>query len=55
MSAAKTSTQRSDDLRQRRAEQGLKEVRGAWAHPEDHTAVKKYAAKLTRKRNAQTN
>ena len=54
LQAAAQDTQRSDELRQRRAEQGLQEVRGAWAHPDDHAAVKKYAAKLQRKRNAQS-
>jgi hypothetical protein len=51
MSAAKTSTQRGNELRQRRAAQGLQEVRGVWAHPEDHAAIKKYAVTLTRARD----
>lgn len=50
--SAKTSTERQNAFRKRRAENGLQEVRGAWAHPDDHAAVKALAAKLTRKRNA---
>ena len=43
---AKTSTERGSSLRDRRTTQGLKEVRGAWAHPADHAEVKAYALKL---------
>lgn len=48
--ATATSTSRVAALRKRRAEQGLAEVRSAWAHPDDHLLVKQYAARLTAKR-----
>lgn len=48
--ATTTSTSRVAALRQRRAEQGLGEVRGAWAHPDDHALIKQYAARLSAKR-----
>jgi len=43
---AKTPAQRQEDLRARRLLLGLTEVRGIYAHPEDHKAIKEYAAKL---------
>ena len=47
---AKTVTQRVQELRERRAAAGLAEVRGAFAHPDDHPAIKEFAAKTVRKR-----
>jgi thiamine monophosphate synthase len=46
----KTSTERAQALRETRAEAGLAEVRGIWAHPDDHAAMKKYAAKISQSR-----
>lgn len=47
---AKTVAERQRALRAARAEAGLVEVRGIWAHPDDHAAIKAFAAKLQRKR-----
>lgn len=47
---AKTTAERQAALRARRAEQGLTQVGGIYAHPDDHPAIKAYAAKLTKKR-----
>jgi hypothetical protein len=44
-----TSTERSTVLRKRRTAAGLAEVRGIWARPEAHTAIKSEAAKITGK------
>ena len=48
MNAAKTSAERQREFRQRKA--GTPEVRGIFAHPDDHEAIKAHAAKLARKR-----
>lgn len=50
MSAAKTSTERAQELRQRRSESGLSEVRGIWAPATQHDEVRAAAAKLIAKR-----
>jgi hypothetical protein len=42
----KTSTERSQDLRQRRREAGLFEVRGIWAKPEKHAEIRQEAKKI---------
>ena len=47
---AKTTAQRQAALRARRAEQGLTQVGGIYAHPDDHKAIKLYAERLTVKR-----
>jgi hypothetical protein len=47
---AKTTTERVDQLRARRREAGLKEVRNLWAHPDDHPAIKALALSLAAKR-----
>jgi hypothetical protein len=47
---AKTTAERQRLLRERRDTLGLAEVRGIWAHPEDHEPIKTLAAKLQRKR-----
>jgi len=41
---AKTTAQRKANERQRKAEQGLAEVRGIWAPPERHKATRDSAA-----------
>ena len=48
MTAAKTNAQRQQALRDRRAE--TPEVRGIFAHPEDHADIKSHAGKLARRR-----
>ena len=45
-----TSTERGERLRRDREALGLREVRGAWAHPEDHPAIKAHAAKVAARR-----
>jgi hypothetical protein len=51
MSAAKTNAERQAAFRQRKAtEQQATEVRGIFAHPDDHAEVKEAAAKIGRKR-----
>lgn len=45
----KTTTQRVQDLHKRREAEGLKQIRGLWAYPEDHSAIKQAAAKVTAK------
>jgi hypothetical protein len=47
---AKTTAERQRALRQARADAGLVEVRGIYAHPDDHATIKEHAAKLLRKR-----
>lgn len=50
MSAAKTSAERQREFRQRKADTEATEVRGIFAHPDDHQAVKDEAAKIARRR-----
>lgn len=45
---AKSTAQRQQALRQRRQEQGMTEVRGIYAKPEHHAAIKAYAKRLAR-------
>jgi hypothetical protein len=45
---AKSTSERQQALRERRATLGLSEVRGIYARPEDHARIKAYAAKLRR-------
>lgn len=45
-----TNAERQRAFRARKAAQTSTEVRGLFAHPDDHQAVKNYAAKLARKR-----
>lgn len=46
---AKTIAQRQADLRQRRADEGLTEVRGVYAKPEHHAKIKAFAKTLQKK------
>lgn len=46
---AKTLAQRQAELRQRRAEEGLTEVRGLYAKPEHHAKIKAFAKALQKK------
>ncbi len=50
MSAAKTNAERQREFRQRKADTEATEVRGIFAHPDDHTKVKDAAAKIARRR-----
>ena len=43
---AQTLNERQKAFRQRQQEAGLKEVRNLWAKPENHAAIKAYAAKI---------
>ena len=45
---AKTTTERQREFRARKAD--TPEVRGIFAHPDDHYGIKAHAAKLARKR-----
>lgn len=55
MSPAKTPTERARALRERRAAQGLSEVRGIWAPAALHEAIKAAAARLLKKRAKEGN
>jgi len=50
MTAAKTNAERQREFRQRKADTEATEVRGIFAHPDDHQAVKDEAAKINRRR-----
>lgn len=45
-----TNAERQAAFRKRQAEQEATEVRGIFAHKDDHVAIKTYAAKLAKKR-----
>jgi len=47
---AKTNAERQREFRQRKAGTEAVEVRGIFAHPDDHQAVKDEAAKINRRR-----
>lgn len=47
---AKTGAERQRNFRARQAEQQAIEVRGIFAHPNDHAEVKEAAAKIARRR-----
>jgi hypothetical protein len=47
---AKTAAERQAELKARRLATGMRQVTNLWARPEDHEAIKAYAAKLQRKR-----
>ena len=47
---AKTTAERQREFRARQAGQKATEVRGIFAHPDDHQAVKDEAAKINRRR-----
>lgn len=49
-SAAKTNAERQREFRARKAETVTTEVRGIFAHPDDHAEVKEVAAKIARRR-----
>lgn len=49
---AKSIAQRQADLRQRRAEEGLTEVRGLYAKTKDQVKIKAYAKSLQTKKDS---
>ena len=50
MNTAKTNAERQREFRQRKADTEATEVRGIFAHPDDHAEVKEAAAKIARRR-----
>jgi hypothetical protein len=46
----KTGAERVADHNARLRDQGLKQVRSLWAHPDDIPAIRAYAARLLKKR-----
>lgn len=50
MSPARTNAERQREFRQRKADTEATEVRGIFAHPDDHAEVKEAAAKIARRR-----
>lgn len=50
MNSAKTNAERQREFRARKAAEQAAEVRGIFAHPADHAAIKESAAKISRKR-----
>ncbi len=50
-----TNAERQAAFRKRQAEQLSTEVRGIFAHKDDHAAIKNYAAKLAKKRTKSAN
>ena len=47
---AKTNAERQRDYRARKASQHATEVRGMFAHADDHAGLKAHAAKLAKRR-----
>lgn len=47
---AKTVAERQRDYKARQREAGLVEVRGIYAHPDDHASIRAHAAKLHKRR-----
>ena len=48
------STNRVYEMRQRRNDLGLKEIRNLWVHPDDFESLKTLAAKLNKRRKIKT-
>lgn len=55
VSAAKTNAERQREFRQRKADTEATEVRGIFAHAEDHQQIKNEAAKIARRRQRVAN
>ena len=53
MTPPKTTAERQREFRARKAAEQQTEVRGVFAHPDDHPAIKDHALKLARKRERQ--
>lgn len=51
---AKTTAERQRDYRRALADAGRVEVRGIFAHPDDHAAIKEHAAKLLKRRESRS-
>jgi hypothetical protein len=47
---AKPNAERQREFRARQAQQQIAEVRGIFAHPDDHADIKSHAGKLARRR-----
>ena len=54
MNAAKTNAERQRAFRARKAAQTAAEVRGVFAHPDDHQAIREAAKRLAKKRKPAT-
>jgi hypothetical protein len=50
MAPAKSVAERQREFRARKAEQAIAEVRGIFAHVDDHNTIKRHAEKVRRKR-----
>lgn len=50
MTPPKTNAERQREYRARKAAEQQTEVRGIFAHPDDHPAIKEHADKLQRRR-----
>jgi len=50
MSPAKTNAERQRDYRARKASQNTTEVRGMFAHADDHAGLRAHATKVAKKR-----
>jgi len=50
MTAAKTNAERQREFRARKAQTEATEVRGIFAHPDNHAELKDAAAKIARRR-----
>ena len=53
MTPAKTPAERQAAFRARKAQADTAEVRGIFAHPDDHADIKAAAAKIARRRERQ--
>ena len=49
---AKDVAERQRELKNRRAAEGLKEIRSLYAHPDDFKQIRAYVAKLNKRRQA---
>ena len=47
---AKSVAERQKKLKERRAKEGLKEIRSLYAHPDDFSRIRAYVAKLNKAR-----
>ena len=50
MSAPKTVAERQRELKERRAAEGLKEIRSLYAHPDDFKDIRAYVERKNKKR-----
>ena len=52
MNKPKTVAERQAELKERRAADGLKEIRSLYAHPDDFKQIREYVARLNKRRKA---